>query len=123
MPLNLLSSCSHLLPNLQGGGLYSQNVPLLQGARGGEGLLGASPSQLPPPPIPRGGLGSKLGGEGPLMGFGEGGLLGSGPDMQGFSEDSGNAPGSVLDILLWLAREGWRPPWRSTCQRSVGCSC
>lgn len=72
-------------------------MPLLKGVRGGEGLLGASPSLLPPQPRPGGSLGSELGGEGPLMGSGEG-LLGSAPDMQGFSEDSGNAPGSVLDI-------------------------
>lgn len=96
MCLTLLSSCSHLLPNLGGGGLYSQNVPLLTGAKGGDGLLGASPSLLPP--TPGGSLTSGLGGAS-LMGSGQGGLLGSAPDMQGYSEDSGNAPGSVLDIL------------------------
>lgn len=101
MSLTLPSSCSHLLPNLQGGGLYSQNVPLLTGAKGGDGLLGASPSLLPPPATPGGGLISELGGES-LMGSGGGGLLGAGPDIQGYSEAPGSAPGSVLDILPCL---------------------
>lgn len=113
-PPNLPSSCSHNLPNLQGGGgLYSQNVPLLQGNRGGDGLLGASPCLLPPPPAPGGGLGSELGGGGSLMGSGEGGggLLGAGPDMQACYEDSGNTPGSVLGMLPCLAREGVEACW------------
>ncbi|MPC12060.1 5'-3' exoribonuclease 2 [Portunus trituberculatus] len=97
----------HLLPNLRGGGLYSHNVPLLKGARGGQGLLGASPGLLPTPPRPGGFMGSGLDDEGPLMGSGmtgqrppltpssgAGGLLGSGPEMQGFPEDYGNAPGA-----------------------------
>ena len=64
-------------------------------------------------------MGSGLGDEGPLMGPevtgqrpplrprpGAGGLLGSGPEMQGFPEDIGNAPGSVLGTLPYLTREG-----------------
>nr|XP_053647006.1 5'-3' exoribonuclease 2 homolog [Cherax quadricarinatus] len=90
---------SHLLPNLHGGGLYSNNVPLLQGARGGQGLLGAGPGLLPTPPRPGGFLGPGpggpcLGGPGafigpglgqglPGTGPGQGGLLGSGPGVQG----------------------------------------
>ncbi|XP_045585017.2 5'-3' exoribonuclease 2 homolog isoform X1 [Procambarus clarkii] len=103
----------HLLPNLHGGGLYSNNVPLLQGARGGQGLLGASPGLLPTPPRPGSFLGPSLGGPGPflgppglggpgsLLGPGQEGLLGSGPGMQGNLLGSrfgvqGNGAGSML---------------------------
>lgn len=61
----------HILPNLQGGGPYSLNVPLLKGARGGQGLLGAGPGLLPTPPVPPrpgGFLGPGLDDDGPPMG-------------------------------------------------------
>lgn len=152
----------HLLPDLQGGGPYSQNVPLLKGARGGQGLLGAGPGLLPTPPVPlrpgfmgpgfddEGPMGPPMGPPGPHMGppgphmgppghhmgplgphmgpprgppmgprgphMGPGGphmgprmpgqgpplrpgsgrgggLLGPGPEMPGFHDDFGDAPG------------------------------
>ncbi|KAG7168833.1 5'-3' exoribonuclease 2-like [Homarus americanus] len=108
----------HLLPNLHGGGLYSNNVPLLQGARGGQGLLGASPGLLPTPPRPGGFMGPSAGGPGSFFGpglGGQGGLLGTGSGQGGLL---GSGPG-VQENLSRSRYEGQeKPPGSSLGQRN-----
>ncbi|XP_069969819.1 5'-3' exoribonuclease 2 homolog [Penaeus vannamei] len=78
----------HHLPNLQGGGLLSNNVLLLQGGQGGQGLLGACPTQeglLGAAPGQGSFLGSGLGGQGTILGsgIGQNSLLGKRPGGPG----------------------------------------